>query len=252
MRAAGLLLALAIAGCAATPASSPSSSPGESVSQSPSPVAWSRPPALAEGDQPLTCGSPLTFGAEALLGDPGAEKADHPAADALRTLLGWDEVLPTRDGWQLVVLSGESALFLLPALPDEGSAFWSAEFLHADSGWQYVRSGQCDVRPWFEGLGPAYWELVPGEEPSAESQTLNVLVFELSCASGEGPEGRIVVADVTYLADSVVVTLGTEPLPGPQTCQGSPPGEYSFDLDEPLGERQLYDGWVYPPELRDG
>jgi hypothetical protein len=260
MRAVCLLIALALTGCGTTPASSPSSGPGTSAAQSEDPTPLSTPPGLAEGEQPHTCGGPLTFGAAALLGDPGAETADHPAAEALRALIAdsplpeADSPLPERDqeGWLVVVLTEEDALFLLPTPLDADHAYSNAEFNLGDSGWEFVRSGQCDVKPWFEGLETARWELPPGSEPSSDSQTLNVLVFELSCASGQGPEGRIVLADVAYLDDSVVVTLGTEPLPGPQTCQGSPPGEYSFDLEEPLGERKLYDGWVYPPEPRGG
>lgn len=248
--AASLLFAITIAGCG-TPVSSPSPSAGASADQSPDPVALSTPPALTENDQPLTCGSPLTFGAEALLGGLGAETADHPAAEALRSLLAWDNVLPTRDGWRIVVLSEDDAVFLLPATPDEGSTFWNASFHRADSSWVYVRSGQCDAKPWFEGIEVAYWELAPGEQPGPDSRTLRVLVYEQACASGNSPEGRIVRAAVTYLEDSVIVILGTKPLPGPQMCGGPhPPAEFSVELREPLGDRQLLDGCVLPPEPR--
>jgi len=251
VRIASLLSAIVIAGCGSTPLVSPSPSAGPSSVHSPDLVALSPPPALSGDDQALACGSPLTFSAEALLGDPpGAEEADHPAADALRMLLAENEVLPRRGGWRVVFLSQEDALFLLPATPDEGSAFWNAEFHRADSGWDYVRSGQCSVKPWFEGLEPARWELAPGEEPQPGTRTLRVLVFEQACSSGKSPEGRIVIAAVTYLDDSVTVILGVSPLTGPQTCQSAPPAEFSVELHEPLGDRHLLDGWVFPPEPR--
>ena len=251
--AAWLLFAITIAGCGDIPLSSPSPSAGASTDLSPDPVALSPSPALTKDDQPLTCGSPLTFNALALLGDPGAETADHPAAEALRTLLAKNTVLPQRAGWRVVVLSQDDAQFLLPATPDEGSAFWSAEFHRAGSSWEYVRSGQCDVRPWFEGLEAARWELAPGERPGRDSRTLRVLVFWHGCNSGDSPEGRVVLAAVNYLEDSVIVIFGERPLPGPQACGGpQPPAEFSIDLTEPLGDRQLLDGWVYPPEARGG
>lgn len=87
MRAASLMLAITIAGCGNTLTASPPPSPGATADQSQRPVALSTPPALTEDDQPLTCGGPLTFSAAALLADPGAEMADHPAAEGLRTLL---------------------------------------------------------------------------------------------------------------------------------------------------------------------
>lgn len=212
----------------------------------------STPPALTEDDQPLTCGGPLTFSAAALLADPGAEMADHPAAEGLRTLLAWDEVLPTRDGWQLVVLSEESALFVLPATPEEGpQTWWSAELKHADSGWEYVRSGQCHVKPWFEGLETARWELDPAEPLGPESRTMAVLVLEQTCPTGESPKGPIEQAAVTYLEDSVIVILGNRTPPGPHIgCGPLAPADFSVELNEPLGDRQLLDGYVFPPEPR--
>jgi hypothetical protein len=201
----------------------------------------------------------LTFSAAALLAEPGAETADHPAAEALRTLLAntpspeADGPLPERDGWLVVVLSQQDALFLQPAAPDEDYAFLSAEFHRGDSGWEYVRSGGCEVQPWFEGLGPARWELAPGEQPSPDSETLRVVVFEQFCDSGDGPEGRVALAAVNYLDDSVIVILGERWPPGPQIgCGPQPPVEFSVGLTEPLGDRQLLDGWVYPPEPRTG
>lgn len=258
VRAAFLALATATAGCSGEqPPASPSVSASEnststaeaSIDQSADPAALSPPPILAEDEVPLTCGSPLTFSAQALLAVPGAETADHPAAEALRMYLQ-ESPLPRRAGWRLVVFSDEHALFLLPATPAEGSAFWSAEFERSESSWTYVRSGQCDIKPGFEGLEPARWELAPGEQPRPESRTLHVLVTEQGCASGTSPEGRIVPAAVIYLEDSVIVIFGTRPLPGPQTCLPGPPVEVTVDLHEQIGDRQLLDGSILPPEPR--
>ena len=159
-----LLLAVSIAACS-TPVNSPSPSADVSAGPSSSPIALFPPPDLMENDLPLTCGSPLTFSAEALLGIPGAEAADHPAAEALRVLIANSPPLPTRPGWRIVVLSDTSALFVLPATTDEGSAFWSAEFQRIDSSWEYVRSGQCNVHPSFEGVDPLVGSLPQANNP---------------------------------------------------------------------------------------
>lgn len=237
------------------PDSTPSLAPAPPASEFsnptgiPSPLA--RPPPMAENDLRFTCGSPLAFGAAALTAPGGAESADHPAAEALRSLLQ-DGLLPMRHGWQLVVLDDTSALFLLRARPNEGFAYTSAELGVEDSGWTYVRSGQCDIQPLFEDVGPAHWELAPGEALTTTSQVFRVLVTELECASGASPEGRVVPAAMLRYDDSLVVVFGVKPLSGAQTCQPGPPAEVTVDLGEPLGERELMDGAVFPPESRGG
>jgi hypothetical protein len=66
------------------------------------------PPPIVPGQLQLTCGSPLAFAPGALSAPPGAEQADHPAAEALRQLLRGD-VPPSRPGWRVVVLSDTHA-----------------------------------------------------------------------------------------------------------------------------------------------
>ena len=207
------------------------------------------PPPIAADQLQLTCGSPLAFAPAALSALPGAEQADHPAAEALRQLLKGDSP-PSRPGWRVVVLSDIHALFLLPGLPVEGVDYWSAEFETRGGAWTYVRSGQCELRPVFEGIVAASWDLAPGEKLRADTTTLNVLVTERSCSSGRTPEGRIVPAAVIYEPDSVTLIFGVKPLPGAQTCQGAPPAAVSLELREELGNRELFDGSVFPPEAK--
>jgi hypothetical protein len=177
---------------------SASSSATPSASASGNPLAsLFPPPAMDEDDLRFSCGSPLTFSAAALGAPGGAELADHPAAEALRGLLN-DELLPQLHGWKVLVLDESTALFLVPARPGEGFAYWSAEFEREGSNWTYVRSGQCDIRPTFEGISPAHWELAPGESLAPPSQTVAVLVTELECASGQSPDERIVPAAILY------------------------------------------------------
>jgi hypothetical protein len=253
-----MLLTLLACGREAPVPSPTPGQPSEGSSPRPSPMASQTaepsdaddlvlPPDVADA-LPLSCGSPLTFNAAALGGPEGVENAEHPAAVALRELIG-DSPLPSRAGWRVVVLNATHALFLLPALPDEGSAFWSAEF--EDRGeWQYVRSGQCDIRPAFGQLDPAHWELSGDQVLAADTRSLDLLVTELGCASGQSPEGRVVPAAVVYLETSIIIFIATRPLAGPQTCNPGPPVRLDLELDEAIGDRQLFDGSVIPPEPR--
>lgn len=251
--------ALVTAACGIAPPDPPSS-PRSAASPSPSgtppgrqsvsPTAFSPTATIAVTDLRLTCGGPLTFTADDLLAPSGAETADHPAAEVLRTLMETSP-LPNRNGWRLVAMSDEEAVFILPALPGEGFAYWYAEVEAAGSTWQSGPFGQCDPMPRLEGLSPARWELAADADMGPESRVVRVLVFELACASGRSPEGRIAPAAVIYGEDSVTILFGTRPLAGgAQTCQAGPPAEVSVDLREPIGNRVLLDGSVFPAEPR--
>ena len=256
MRRQGLVaiagLTLLTVGCGSEPAD-----PTPVTSETPSSVAAAEsagpalaPPLVLEPeDVRLSCGSPLPFGAQALRGPGGAEQADHPAADALRDLLE-ESSLPARGGWQVVVLTDTSALFLLPEPGDSEFQFWSAEFESREGTWTYVRSGQCQLRPTLEGIEAASWVLAPGQQITRDSKIFDVLVTEASCSSGQSPEGRIVPAAAIYQETSITVIFGVRPLPGAQTCQGAPPATATLELEEPLGDRRLLDGSVFPAEAR--
>lgn len=209
------------------------------------------PSSVREDDLRLSCGSPLSFSAQALSGSPGAERADHPAAAAVRDLIASDQ-LPDRSGWQLVVLTDSNALFVLPASADAWFSHWSVELDLREGRWEFVRSGQCDIRPVFEGIGPAKWELAPDQSLQPDTQRLDVLVTELGCASGMPPDGRVVPAAAIYRERDIIVIFGVEPLPGAQTCQGAPPARVTLELEEPVGDRVLLDGYSLPPEPRAG
>ena len=261
------IAAAVVAACGTVPPESPgvpspfavSASPSGSPAgrQTASATASSPSPAITVGELRLSCGGPLTFTTDDLLAAPGAEGMQHPAAEPLRALMESDQ-LPNRSGWRLVALTDDRAFFLLPALPAEGVAFWYAEVeagAQADSAWQTGPFGQCDPMPRFEGLSAARWELAADADLRPESQVVRVLVFELACASGRSPEGRIAPAAIDYGDDSVTIVLGTRPPAGPagpQTCQGSPPAVFSIELREPIGNRMLLDGSVFPPEPRGG
>jgi hypothetical protein len=191
----------------------------------------------------------LTFDAAALQQASGVETLNHPAVAALRDLVSEGGV-PDRKGWRLVVLTASSAQFLLRATPDEGFAYWSAEFGVANGEWGFVRSGQCDLQPVFRGVEAAAWELAPGEVPVPDTQALDVLVTERTCASGHSPDGRVIPAAIVYLESYIVITFATRPLDGPQTCEAAPPAEVTVQLDEPVRSRELLDGSSIPPERR--
>ena len=70
---------------------------------------------------------------------------------------------------------------------------------------------------------------------------------EIACASGQSSEDRIVAPRIVVEEDAITITFAVMPLEGPQDCQGNPASEVRVELPEPLGDRELRDGGVYPP-----
>ncbi|MET1232383.1 MAG: hypothetical protein ABWY52_05995 [Candidatus Limnocylindrales bacterium] len=93
----------------------------------------------------------------------------------------------------------------------------------------------------------ATWWLDPAGLPIDPGSTvLRGFVVERACASGQSPEGRILAPDVDYGAEALTITFSIAPLPGDQDCPGNQPFGVVFELDEPVGERPIFDGSTTP------
>jgi hypothetical protein len=89
---------------------------------------------------------------------------------------------------------------------------------------------------------------VPADDAdlSPESTSIDLLVNERGCASGESAEDRMAPPQIEYGEDEVVVTTRVVPPPGPQTCPSNPDTPLTVELEEPLGDRELLDGSRQP------
>jgi hypothetical protein len=89
---------------------------------------------------------------------------------------------------------------------------------------------------------------VPADDAdlSPESTSIELLVNERGCASGQSAEDRMAPAEIEYGEDAVVVTTRVVPPPGPQTCPSNPDTPVTVELEEPLGDRELLDGSRQP------
>ncbi|MGG5259828.1 hypothetical protein [Phycicoccus avicenniae] len=99
--------------------------------------------------------------------------------------------------------------------------------------------GGCGVLP--SSTAGASWSLAPGQEVTAASTELQVLVTRVGCNSGVTGTAEEPTVDVG--ADRVVVTFVVTPEePGSADCQGNPEVPFTLLLPEPLGARALVDG----------
>ena len=231
---AGTVLA-ALTACGAEPAR---------VGQEPTPTPTPAPTASARPVM-LTCGGRGAFAPSALDRPADAEDGPGGAADALRAWLAqpYNEQSAKGGNWRALVLDDSEALFAQGTPPGI-----TVRFEHRDGAWKWASSsGRCDlhVAPPY-GLGAGQW--VPAAAVAPGDTRFVANVHERGCSSGQSPEGRIEPPVVEYTATSVVVTFWVRlPEGGTQDCRGAPPAPYEVVLREPLGDRTLLDGGVYPP-----
>lgn len=95
----------------------------------------------------------------------------------------------------------------------------------------------------------ADWAPAADADLSSASSAVALDVIERACASGGSADGRVVVQDVRYEVDAVVVTIGVVPRPGVNGCPGNPITPFVLNLAEPLDGRQLLDGADEPPSV---
>jgi len=196
-----------------------------------------------------SCGR-FNFGPEILGHGPGsAERDPNPAAEALRrhlALPGPDIDFLPDTGWILAGIDAQDAEFIALG-GDLGMKSVSVE--NGPSGWKVSGWGDCSPRIVLaDGLGAAEWHFDPGAPvPGPETRIFDVLVTEMSCASGRPADGRIVGPAIVASDDLVLVMFAVRPLPGGQNCPSNPSTRVTIDLGEPLGDRALLDGGRLPP-----
>ncbi len=220
------------------------------VTRSPEPPAG--PLALIpdlEAEDPLvTCAGipPVPF---SKLSNPvPIDDVDHPAVEALRTLVRQRSVWELPDGdWQVINIDEDHATFA--ASTSEG--FGTARFERTSrDNWIIVGSGTgppCEsvvVLP--EGLNRVAIRL--GSIPSPEDTAIRLLVTEESCASGRELGDALLGPQIIETDDAVLVAFAAISPLGPAECPGNPSSPVTIQLSEPLGQRTLYDGLYVPPK----
>lgn len=173
---------------------------------------------------------------------------DEPAAILLATLretegLSEGERLPAR-GWIRAVQTDDIVLFVAPG---EVTPWSMVKVERRDGVWGFDASGQCRLQPELPvGVGLAVFRLAaPGEvEPGAT--TVDLLVTETVCNSGDDARGRVRILDIVPADETVTVLLGVVPRPGGHECPSNPETPFILELPEPLGDRLLLDGSSVP------
>lgn len=82
--------------------------------------------------------------------------------------------------------------------------------------------------------------------PGPDDRTLDLLVEEQDCASGQSADG-LIASDVRYEEDAITVWVNVRERTEDRSCPGNPDTPYTIRLREPLGERKILDGNRTPP-----
>lgn len=193
----------------------------------------------------------VPFVPEAVLGQSTpAETREGEVYDALRFHLEEGTAFgdyPAGPWYELGSADAQTQFFAEydPPLPDAPLGVYMA-LEQRDGAWEWAGAGDCRPTAHHPTLGPATWAL-EGSELGPEDTAFTASVTERSCASGQSSEGRVRDPLIVYTDEAVIVTFFMEPLDGGQNCPGNPPTAVDVQLDEPLGDRSLLDGGVWPP-----
>ena len=182
----------------------------------------------------------------------GAEDGKHPANQKLKALLERrrDEIVPgPRHGWIRVYRQQGEAEFLREKRSRK--SYFSISLEKEGERWKWAGSWSgCRPSAWGPKTEGGTIELRDGHPPKADDTRLRVLVHEWSCHGYRVPKREDVHPRVIYGRDNLIVILRIEYPQGDATCPGTPPFRYTVKLDEPLGDRALVDGGLYPPRVR--
>ena len=222
----GLVAFIVLAGCADPNSTVPSSSEPSS------------------SEHEYSCGGDAAFTSRDI------EEGPEPSAeilDALQKLRQtMDGAMLPEDGWKVVSENGRTTTLLAP-LRD---SFASATFEKRDQGWAPAGWGECVPRLVQEAKSVLRWAFTEESyPPDADATELDVLVTEVECSGGRDIEG-LIEPRVTYGRRTIEVVLVAPGLSSGKnevyTCMGTSPTEYTLELQEPVGEREVVDVSVYP------
>lgn len=200
----------------------------------------------ARGDPPRSeleygCGGGGTFTPIDIEEGPAPSEAILDALHDLRQTM--DGAMLPEDGW--TVVSETDSVTTLVAPQGGHFGFASATFEKKDGQWQPAGWGDCTPRLVLLGKSVLRWALTDeSHPPDPEATQLSLLVTEVECSSGRSLEG-LIEPDVTYGDERIEVVL-TAPGGIGGNCIGTTPTDYTLQLDEPVGQREVVDLSVYP------
>ncbi len=192
-----------------------------------------------------SCGAP--FPALVLWGRANAEEGTDPAAAALRAFVQDTSDPDARwlpdTGWIELARTDDAAYYIAA-----GGSFGHVEVSlgrSADGIWTVHGYGDCHPEIVLHDRVNAPWKLDPAQLPTPLSTQLHIrALLQIGCPIGP-PPGIVIEPHVRYGAGVVDVILGTPYIEtGDVACGERVP--FTVALDEPLGQRSVFDASSLP------
>lgn len=179
--------------------------------------------------------------------DPGIAEAIDPFLSS-----GEGEFWP-QDDWLILRETDDDVLLVHRG--SDGLAFMNVS--RVDGEWTWSGSqmgGPCPLHyavP--EGLNAVDWVLAPSSLPLDPTATsLDILATERECVSGQEMGDRLLEPQVVMTANELRVVLAAEPPPGEFfECPGNPETPVTVELPQPLGDREVVEGYEIGVDLED-
>ena len=206
-------------------------------------------------DDPLDYMSYSCWGEEReyRVGDPyGDDQVPEGAWSALERVQrsNVSAVGPTEvEEWEPVVVTERAVVFLYEL--GTGRFPYSEVEVHRgpNGGWSFAGSGDCQL--WAtprDGWASAEWSLT--EDPEPEAREIQVLAKENGCSSGRKLAPDDFRSFIHYEDGRISVAVYSKPLEADfANCIGNPSTKVTIDLDEPVGDREIFDVGRYPSQL---
>jgi hypothetical protein len=152
---------------------------------------------------------------------------------------------PKKNWWLLY--KGKREAQVASGSLDEVEGLEAISFERKNGKWEWSGSGGCLLEAYRPGQMVGVWDRTRGQDYSRSTTSFKVDVYEQSCSGGAPPTGRVARPTVEYFDDSIVVTYFIKPnRPGNYTCPSAPPVTKTLELKEPIGDREVLDGSMYP------
>ena len=188
------------------------------------------------------------------LGNPvGAENADVPAGRALKRFLevrepGDVRPAPISRTFRVVTAAEDSVVFVSDGM--DGTGMFPVVAERNGDAWTAHGIQPCAPKLDLHGLHSATWQLPAlAAPPGGATRRITALVSETDCVSGRSAGDRVLPPAIVWRREEVLLVFAVMPPPtvGFEACPAAPPTEVEVDLGAPLGDRELFDGSVYPP-----
>jgi hypothetical protein len=201
----------------------------------------------------VSCGTP--FDPLVAFARPAdAERGSRPSEVALRRHLAKTRHYATHSPphrWRLLVETKRHAEFSRGDLANGGIEV--NRFERGPEGWEWAGfSGSCQPTRVRHRQSAITWTLARGQQLTASTRVVKVDLGPGKCDSGGGPDGRLEPARFREESGALLMTLWLRPPPPPvpgaaYICPAVIEPPVTIPLPEPLGERELLDGGVFPP-----